>query len=30
MQGLRHFQSLIATEDRLYASGDGTVYAFAF
>ena len=30
MQGLHHFQSLIASENRLYVSGDGTVYAFAF
>ena len=30
MTGLRHFQTLIATEDRLYVAADGTVYAFAF
>ena len=30
MRGLHHFQSLIATEDRLYVSGDGQVYAFTF
>jgi outer membrane protein assembly factor BamB len=30
MIGLRHFQTLIATEDRLYVAADGTVYAFAF
>jgi hypothetical protein len=30
MRGLHHFQSLIATEDRLYVSADGQVYAFAF
>jgi len=28
--GLHHFQTLIATEDRLYVSADGQVYAFAF
>ncbi len=30
MHGLHHFQTLIATEDRLYVAGDGTVYAFTF
>jgi outer membrane protein assembly factor BamB len=30
MHGLHHFQSLIATEDRLYVTADGQVYAFAF
>ena len=30
MTGLRHFQTLIATADRLYVAADGTVYAFAF
>jgi hypothetical protein len=25
-----HFQTLIATDDRLYVAADGTVYAFAF
>jgi len=30
MRGLHHFQTLIATEDRLYVAADGTVYAFAF
>jgi len=30
LTGLRHFQTLIATEDRLYVAADGTVYAFAF
>jgi hypothetical protein len=30
MHGLHHFQSLIATEDRLYVSADGQVYAFVF
>jgi hypothetical protein len=30
MRGLHHFQSLIATEDRLYVSADGQIYAFAF
>jgi hypothetical protein len=30
MVGLRHFQTLIATEDRLYVAADGTIYAFVF
>jgi hypothetical protein len=30
MTGLRHFQTLIATEDRLYIAADGTIYAFRF
>jgi outer membrane protein assembly factor BamB len=30
MSGLRHFQTLIATQDRLYVGADGRVYAFAF
>lgn len=30
MYGLRHFESLLATEDRIYAAADGRVYAFAF
>jgi hypothetical protein len=30
MQGLHHFQSLIATEDRLYIGADAQVYAFTF
>jgi outer membrane protein assembly factor BamB len=30
MHGLHHFQSLIASEDRLYVSADGQVYAFVF
>jgi outer membrane protein assembly factor BamB len=30
MSGLRHFQTLIAMQDRLYVGGDGGVYAFAF
>ena len=30
MRGLHHFQTLIATDDRLYVAADGTVYAFAF
>jgi PQQ enzyme-like repeat protein len=30
MSGLRHFQTLIATPDRLYVGADGHVYAFAF
>jgi outer membrane protein assembly factor BamB len=28
--GLRHFQTLIATPDRLYVGADGRVYAFGF
>jgi outer membrane protein assembly factor BamB len=28
--GLNHFQTLIATQDRLYVAGNGGVYAFAF
>jgi hypothetical protein len=28
--GLRHFQTLIATHDRLYVAADGRVYAFSF
>jgi hypothetical protein len=30
MRGLHHFQTLIATNDRLYVAADGTVYAFGF
>ena len=30
MCGLHHFQTLIASEDRLYVAADGTIYAFAF
>lgn len=30
LSGLRHFQTLIATPDRLYAGADGAVYAFEF
>ena len=30
LQGLRHFQTLIATEDHLYVGADGRVYAFSF
>jgi outer membrane protein assembly factor BamB len=30
IEGLRHFQTLIATNGRLYVAGDGRVYAFAF
>jgi outer membrane protein assembly factor BamB len=30
MIGLRHFQTLIATEDRLYVAADGRIYAFRF
>ena len=30
MTGLRHFQTLIATEDRLYVAADGSMYAFRF
>jgi hypothetical protein len=30
MMGLRHFQTLIGTRDRLYAGADGQIYAFAF
>ena len=28
LSGLRHFQTLIATEDRIYIAADGAVYAF--
>jgi hypothetical protein len=30
MVGLHHFQTLIATRDRLYVGADGRIYAFAF
>jgi hypothetical protein len=30
MAGLRHFQTLIAAEDRLYVAADGSIYAFRF
>jgi PQQ-like domain len=30
LAGLRHFQTLIATHDRLYVAADGRVYAFSF
>jgi outer membrane protein assembly factor BamB len=30
MRGLHHFQTLIATDDRIYVAADGAVYAFAF
>jgi outer membrane protein assembly factor BamB len=30
MTGLRHLQTLIATDDRLYVAADGSVYAFRF
>jgi outer membrane protein assembly factor BamB len=30
LRGLRHFQTLIATADRLYVGADGRVYAFVF
>jgi hypothetical protein len=30
MVGLHHFQTLIATTDRLYVGADGRIYAFAF
>ncbi len=30
LTGLHHFQTLIATQDRLYVGADGTIYAFAF
>jgi len=30
MPGLHHFQTLIATNDRLYVGADGRVYAFTF
>jgi outer membrane protein assembly factor BamB len=30
ISGLRHFQTLIAGEDRLYVAADGRIYAFSF
>jgi hypothetical protein len=30
LTGLRHFQTLIATDDHLYIGADETIYAFAF
>jgi hypothetical protein len=30
MIGLRHFQTLIAAENRLYLAADDAVYAFSF
>jgi hypothetical protein len=30
LKGLRHFETLIATPQRLYVAGDNAVYAFAF
>ena len=30
MAGLRHFQTLIATGDRLFVGADGRIYAFSF
>jgi hypothetical protein len=30
LSGLRHFQTLIATRDRLYIGADGRIYAFRF
>jgi hypothetical protein len=30
MVGLHHFQTLIATEDRLCLRADGQIYAFVF
>jgi hypothetical protein len=30
MVGLHHFQTLIATKDRIYVGADGRLYAFAF
>jgi hypothetical protein len=30
MSGLRHFQTLIAIEDRLHVAADGNIYAFRF
>ncbi|MBO0739744.1 MAG: hypothetical protein J2P48_24930, partial [Alphaproteobacteria bacterium] len=30
MSGLRHFQDLIAADDRLYVGADGRLYAFSF
>jgi hypothetical protein len=30
MAGLHHFQTLLATQDRLYVGADGRIYAFVF
>jgi hypothetical protein len=30
LSGLRRFQTLIATQDRLYVGADGHIYAFRF
>ena len=30
LSGLRHLQTLIATQDRLYVGADGRIYAFSF
>jgi hypothetical protein len=30
MTGLRHFQTSLAADDRLYVGADGRLYAFAF
>jgi hypothetical protein len=30
MTGLHHFQTILATQRRLYVAADNTVYAFAF
>jgi len=30
LEGLRRFQTLIATQDRLYVGADGRVFAFVF
>ena len=30
MAGLRHFQTLIATKERLFVGADGRVYSFRF
>jgi outer membrane protein assembly factor BamB len=30
LSGLRHFQSLIATQDHLYVGADERIYAFSF
>jgi len=30
MAGLHHFQTLIATDERLYVGADDRIYAFAF
>lgn len=30
MSGLRHFQTILAAQDRLYVAADGRIYAFTF